>query len=478
MARNIETVVIGTRHAGTSTLFSLTDVLASVGRDWEMLHGLDADGPRFSTSLRTLDGAPYWDVNGRKITPDALLGEAPRPDLVIVPDLHVDPGGDVPPDLAPVAAWIATAHAGGAIVTSVCSGAILIGAAGLLDGREATTHWGYGDMLARLFPNVTVRRERILVPAGEGHRIVTAGGASAWADLVLYMVGRLAGAEAARRIAKLYLLEPHDRGQLHYASLTAGRQHQDQMVAEAQRWLADNYAVANPVSAMAGRSGLTNRGFHRRFRLATGQTPSDYVQTLRIEEAKHMLEKTDAPVEAIAEEAGYAEPSSFRAAFRRRVGISASAYRRKWRSMRHLTGCFPGDPARSGDRVDPRRTPLRASPPRAERRAPHVARPATCGRRSTRGPRGSARRACRVEMLRSRTRASPRSRVKGGGRSGPFGLEGGGRERVRPTRWEATGACRPTWSRTRCGGDGADPVPLSGAVPSEDVTASGCSLRA
>ncbi|SPH24798.1 HTH-type transcriptional regulator CdhR [Defluviimonas aquaemixtae] len=329
----IETAVIGSRFAGSSTLFCILDVLASVGRDWEMLHGLPASEPTFHAALRTVDAAPYWDINGRKITPDAALTERPAPDLIIVPDMHFDPNGGVPEEFVAVTEWIGDAHARGAIVTSVCSGAVLLGGAGLLKGQEATTHWGFADMLGRNFPEVKVCRERILVPTGEGHRVVTAGGASAWEDLMLYLIARFAGADAARRIAKIYLIDPHREGQLTYASLTANRQHDDQLVAEAQIWAARNYDTPSPVAAMAERSRLTERGLHRRFKRATGQAPAAYIQTLRVEEAKQLLETTDMPIDDIAAEVGYSEPSSFRSAFRKRVGISASAYRKQWRAL-------------------------------------------------------------------------------------------------------------------------------------------------
>ncbi|GAB5373596.1 MAG: helix-turn-helix domain-containing protein [Acuticoccus sp.] len=312
----------------------MLDVLSSVGRDWEYLHGLDpGEAVRFAPSLRTATGAPYWDVNGRKITPDAALDELPAPDLVIVPDIHADLSSPLPDDLRKAAEWIAAAHAGGALTTSVCSGALVLGAAGVLDGNDATTHWGVADVLATRHPAVRVRRERILVPAGDGHRVVTAGGASAWSDLLLYLVARLTGTETARRIAKVWLLNTHAEGQLTYASLTAGRQHDDKLVAAAQAWAADNYMTPAPVSEMATRSGLSERGFLRRFRRASGQSPAEYVQTIRIEEAKQLLETTDAPIDDIAAEVGYGEPSSFRAAFRRNVGMSASVYRRKWRTV-------------------------------------------------------------------------------------------------------------------------------------------------
>lgn len=329
----LDTVVIGSRHAGTSVLFSILDVLASVGRDWEMLHGLPLQKPVFAVRLASVDGAPYWDVNGRKVTPDAGLGEAPAPDLVIVPDLHFDPNAGLPEDLHSVADWIAAAYARGSIVTSVCSGATLLGAAGLLDGKEATTHWGFADMLARTYPAVKVCRERILVPAGDGHRVVTAGGASAWADLMLYLIARFSNPAEARRIAKIYLIDPHLDGQLTYASLTSARQHDDHLIADAQVWAAQNYDTPGPVAAMAERCGMTERGFHRRFRKATGQAPSEYVQTVRIEEAKQLLETTAMPIDEVAAEVGYSEPSSFRSAFRKRVGLSASAYRRKWKAL-------------------------------------------------------------------------------------------------------------------------------------------------
>ncbi|WP_299734485.1 helix-turn-helix domain-containing protein [uncultured Roseobacter sp.] len=323
------TAVLAMPCVGTSTVFGILDVMASVGRDWEVLHGAEPRAPAFAAKLLSLDGKPYSDVNGRVITPDGALCDIAQPDLVIVPDLHLDPSHPMPAEFDPMAAYVLDAHANGAIITSVCSGSVLLAATGLLDGLDATTHWGFCDFMARAFPDVQLRRERILVPAGEGHRVVTAGGASAWGDLMLYLIGRFAGEQEARHMAKLYLLQPHTEGQLHYASLIAGRQHEDAVVAEAQIWAADNYAVPKPVAAMAQRSGLTERSLLRRFRSATGQSPADYIQTLRIEEAKQMLETTDTAIEDIAAEVGYSEPSSFRNAFKRHVGLSASAYRKK-----------------------------------------------------------------------------------------------------------------------------------------------------
>jgi transcriptional regulator GlxA family with amidase domain len=206
---------------------------------------------------------------------------------------------------------------------------VLLSETGLLEGQEATSHWGYCEAIKARHPGITIRKERVLVMAGEGHRLITTGGFSSWHDLLLYLVGRIAGAEEARRLSKLFLLDWHVDGQLPFAALTVGRKHEDPMVAAAQIWAADNYADPNPVAMMAAEAGLTERSFLRRFKKATGQSPLEYVQTMRIEEAKQLLETTDMAFDAIAAEVGYSEPSAFRHLFRKLVGTTPSAYRRR-----------------------------------------------------------------------------------------------------------------------------------------------------
>lgn len=328
------TVVVATADAGASGTFIILDVLAAVGRLWEALHGEALRPPVFLPKLLSLDGAPYRNPNGLLITPHGALGDEPSPDIVIIPELVLDMTGELPPAYAPIVAWVREAHARGAIVCAVCSGTLLLAATGLLDGEDAATHWGVCNVIQRRYPAVRVRKERILVPAGEGHRLVTSGAASSWDDLLLYLVGRFAGTEQARRVAKVFLLNAHPHGQLPYAGLAA-LPHQDEAVGEAQVWIADNYRQANPVAGMAAHGRLTGRAFLKRFKRATGLSPIEYVQVLRIEEAKHLLETTDLPLDEIAADVGYAEPSSFRRLFRRMVGLSPSAYRRQRLTLPH-----------------------------------------------------------------------------------------------------------------------------------------------
>lgn len=330
-ARSVVVAVTGLPGASSSATFGILDVLSSVGRDWEALHGLPRRAPPFMPRLVSPDGIPFRDANGRLVHPEASWADLPAPDIAIVPHLYLPKLGPLPDYVATAADYLRQVHEAGGLVTSVCSGTLVLAQAGLLDGAEAATHWGYYDVMARLFPQVRIRRESILVPAGRGHRIITSGGTAAWGELLLYLISRLVSPTDAAHVSRLWLLRPAADADLRYAVLAAGRTHGDALVAEAQAWVATNYADPNPVASMAARVGLGERSLHRRFRRATGQSPLAYIQTVRIEEAKQMLETSDAPVDEIAAEVGYNEASSFRALFRRQVGVTASDYRRSFR---------------------------------------------------------------------------------------------------------------------------------------------------
>ena len=215
----------------------------------------------------------------------------------------------VSPDAGPTPyVGCARQYDNGAIVCSVCSGSLMLAEAGLLDGREATSHWSARPFFQRCYPRVLLRAERVLVPSGAGHRIVTSGGSMSWTDLALYLIARFCGDVEARHIAKIFLLGDRRDGQLPFAAMVRPPQHEDAIIADAQVWIADNYATANPVATMVARARLTDRTFKRRFRAATGYAPLEYVQSLRIEEAKQILETTTTAIDDVALTVGYDEP--------------------------------------------------------------------------------------------------------------------------------------------------------------------------
>lgn len=271
---------------------------------------------------------PFRSSTGLQVTPERdLIGDCA--DVVIVCDIHLNrdetPEGRWRDEIA----WVRRHIDHGALVCATCSGSVLLAEAGLLDGAEAASHWSMADLFRDRYPGVRFRPERILCDSGRAGQLITTGGASSWQDLALYLIGRFCGAEEAARVARLFLLGDRGYGQLPFASMARPRQHSDAVISKIQAWLVDNYATTNPVSAMVGRSGLSERSFKRRFSAATGYTPIEYVQALRIEEAKQMLETEDVAIEDVSVSVGYEDPTFFRKLFKRRTGVTPAQYRQR-----------------------------------------------------------------------------------------------------------------------------------------------------
>lgn len=211
---------------------------------------------------------------------------------------------------------------------------MLLAETGLLSEQDATTHWAYCDAMAERYPDIRLHPNRALIVTGREQRLIMAGGGSSWHDLTLYLIARFLGVEEAMQVARLHLLDWHHVGQQPFATLLRNRRVEDAVIADAQAWIAQQYDVASPVTAMVERSGLSERSFKRRFAQATGMSPLEYVHTVRLEEAKQMLETGELPVEAIANEVGYEDASFFGRLFRRQVGLTPAQYRRRFGSIR------------------------------------------------------------------------------------------------------------------------------------------------
>ena len=323
-------------EATASVMYGLSDLFHSAGRDWGMIVD-GVPGPALITPrIVAARSGPFRIANGVTVVPDALLSETPAPDLVCVPEILVAPSDRLEGRFDREIEWLRSCYAGGSIVAAACSGSLLLAEAGLLDGEFATTHWAYCDALAERFPGIRVQRQRSLIAAGEGQRLIMAGGGSSWLDLGLFLIARLAGVDAAMRLARIYLIDWHHAGQQPFARLSASRQTDDAVIAKCQVWAATHYHEPAPVATMAGIAGLSERSLMRRFQKATGMTPIQYVHAIRIEEGKQMLEATQDSVEAIAHELGYEDPSFFVRLFKRDVRITPSQYRRKFGSLREV----------------------------------------------------------------------------------------------------------------------------------------------
>jgi len=328
--------LLATPETSASVLYGLYDVLLSVGAVYsDMVTGTPGD-ELLEVRILSADGKPFHCVGNIPVEPQMAVAQIDRADAVVVCDMYTSiydvPKGRYPREVK----WLRQMHENGALLTSVCSGSLLLADTELLNGHQATAHWAYRDMFQRHFPKITFRNESMLCLAAEADRIVTAGGVSAWHDLAVYLIARYCGYQTAIETAKVFLISGHSEGQSPYSVMTRPMESNDGPITDCQVWIADNYATSKPVEKMVDRSGLNGRTFSRRFRAATGFSPIEYVQALRVEEAKQMLETDRLSNDDVGAEIGYYDPASFRRVFKRGTGLSPAAYRKKFQRIAQI----------------------------------------------------------------------------------------------------------------------------------------------
>jgi len=330
----VEVAIVAFPETTASVTYGMYDLLMSAGRDWGAVVTGQPGPSLMRPRVVSARSDTFTAANDVPITPQATLEDCADPRIICIPEVAVAPRDPLTGRFTEEIDWLKRCYATGATIATACSGAVLLAEAGLLDGQEATTHWAFCDVLRSRYPRIKVRQERALVVSGEGQRLVMAGGGTSWQDVALYLIARFAGIEAAMHVARINLIDWHANGQQPFAMLASSRQVSDAGIARWQRWIAGHYTEPSPVAAMVQLSGLPERSFKRRFQQATGMSPLEYVHTLRLEEAKQMLETCDDPVEAIANEVGYEDAGFFSRLFRRQVSLTPAQYRKRFGSMR------------------------------------------------------------------------------------------------------------------------------------------------
>jgi len=300
---------------------------------------LDLFGPLevFDTANQRSRGHPYEllviSPSGDRFTLDqgvvvsaqaALSGALPLDTLIV-------PGGSGAPDAektAPVVTWLKTNADRIRRVASVCIGIYLLGEAGLLDGRRATTHWRFATDVARRFPNIRLQPDAIYIRDG---RFSTSAGVTAGIDLALAMVEEDLGSDIALAVARdLVVYLKRSGGQMQFSEPLQFQIRATDRFAELADWMLRNLDGDLSIEALAGRAGLSPRQFSRRFKAAFGTSPGDYVERLRLDEARRRLPTGGQTMESIAASVGYASDDAFRRAFERHFGVAPSAYRQQF----------------------------------------------------------------------------------------------------------------------------------------------------
>ncbi|WP_054813261.1 helix-turn-helix domain-containing protein [Nocardia arizonensis] len=293
---------------------------------------------------RTADGLPAFDFRvcgaepgrpmrsttpGVGITPEHGLEHVVDADLVAIAAFQYS-AVDHPRNRPVIEAVRAAAEAGATILT-VCSGAFLAGAAGLLDGRKCTTHWKYVDELAARFPSATIDPDVLFVDEGD---LVTSAGTAAGIDACLHLVRRELGSAAANAIARRMVVPPQrDGGQRQFIERPVADCDTDSLGGTLQ-WMSENLDRRHTVEELAARATMSTRTFARRFAAETGTTPVKWLTNQRVLYAKHLLEDSDLGLEQVADRAGFGSGALLRHHFQRSVGIAPAEYRRRFGDTR------------------------------------------------------------------------------------------------------------------------------------------------
>ncbi|MEU2878506.1 GlxA family transcriptional regulator [Streptomyces sp. NPDC007070] len=290
----------------------------------EVFAGADQHTPG-SYRLRTasLDGRPVRTSSGLTLVPDLALADAPEAHTLLVPGGQ----GTRRPD-GRLIEWVRAHGPRADRLVSVCTGAILLAEAGLLDGRRATTHWAYCDTFARRHPAVRVEADPIYVR--DGH-VATSAGVTCGIDLALALVEEDLGRDAALAVARhlvVFLRRPGNQAQ--FSAQLAVQTARRAPLRDVQQWITEHPAADLSVEALAARARLSPRHFARAFRAETGATPGRYVDRVRLEHARRLLEDTSDGVEEISRASGYGTPEAMRRAFVKALGVSPAEYRRRF----------------------------------------------------------------------------------------------------------------------------------------------------
>ena len=286
-----------------------------------------ADGfPAYQFDLCSPGGTPVRTSVGFVLTPNADLAPLAEADLIAIPAHPMDR-----PIPAEVGAALRDAAERGAYVVSLCSGAFVLGEAGLLDGRRCTTHWRYAEELARRFPLADVHPANALYV--EDGRILTSAGTAAGIDLCLHLVRKVHGSAIATKLARRMVVAPQrSGGQAQFIEAPVARTPDAPTLEPLLTWLVTNLASPSTVEDLAIRAHMAPRTFARRFRAETGTTPHDWITEQRVLLARRLLEDTDLGVDAVATRSGFGDAATLRHHFTKRVGATPHTYRNTFRT--------------------------------------------------------------------------------------------------------------------------------------------------
>ncbi|AKH19581.1 GlxA family transcriptional regulator [Sedimenticola thiotaurini] len=317
-------------YAFSSVITGVLDLFSLVGVTWNRVHN-QPPASRFQVQLAAEQQRPIRCLNRLTLQPDLCFASIRESDIVFIPPIGADIDRTLESNRNAID-WLREMHATGSQIVSSCTGSFLLAETGLLDGKQATTHWGYIDQFRQRYPRVILKPAQLITNEVD---LLCAAGGSAWLDLSLLLIQQHAGQELALQTAKALVIERKQHSQAAFTTSQGQKYHQDAQILSAQEWMESHLAEKISIDRLGERCGMAPRTFKRRFKQATGDSPLAYLQSLRIERAKKILESSQIPIEQITRQVGYEDSSSFMKLFKRTTGMSPQQYRTVFSHVQH-----------------------------------------------------------------------------------------------------------------------------------------------
>jgi transcriptional regulator GlxA family with amidase domain len=317
------TILIPRGDINLSSVMGTFEILTEANMHWQKL------GNRSRIELRIAGDLAVLKQNARFYSLHPVdLGEIEKHDLVIIPSVSDTGGNDrLIKNNKALIGWMKAQYKNGAEIASICTGAFLLAATGLLEGKTCSTHWHAESDFRRLFPNIDLQIDKLLI-VGEG--LYTNGGAFSFLNLVLLLVEKYFDRPTAIYCSKIFQIDFDRASQSLFSIFQPQKNHGDELISEAQTYMEENLSEKISFEKLASKLAVSRRNFDRRFIKATGNTPVEYLQRVKVEVAKSALEKGRKNIFEVMDEVGYTDDRAFREVFKRITGLSPLEYRVKF----------------------------------------------------------------------------------------------------------------------------------------------------
>lgn len=307
--------VLGSIEGPRQVFTEVNQMLARIGRE-----------PMFDVQLTALTKTVPVYEGMYTINADTLISETPKTDLVVIPAMQGDMEKNIR-DNEGFIPWIVQQYKSGAEVASLCVGAFLLAATGLVSGRKCATHWMAANDFRRMYPDVNLVEDKIIT---DEYGIYSSGGAFSYLNLILYLIEKFAGREVAVFCSKAFQIDIQRDSQSPFIMFAGQKDHEDEVVKKAQEFIEANFEERITVDHLANMLAVSRRNLERRFKKATSNTLVEYIQRVKIEAAKSRLESSRENVNEVMYKVGYTDPKAFRVTFKRITSLSPVQYRNRY----------------------------------------------------------------------------------------------------------------------------------------------------